>query len=594
MASGFEVERSISGRAWRARVCDEAGVLAISQRLGLPEIIGRILAGRGLTPETAPAFLAPRVRATLPDPSHLLDLEVAVERLCEAVLAGETVGLLGDYDVDGATSVALLGRYLREVGATVAIDVPDRLAEGYGPNPLAFARLAAAGCRLVVTLDSGTTAFAALAGARARGLEVIVVDHHAAEPELPQALAVVNPNRLDQTSPLGDLAAVGVTFLLAVGLNRCLRERGHFAHRPEPDLRRWLDLVALGTVCDVVRLCGLNRAFVAQGLRVAARGGNPGLVALAGMAKLEGPPDAEHLGFWLGPRINAGGRVGRSMLGAALLASDLPDEVAGIALELDRLNGERRALERRVLAEAEAALAAVGTDPRPLLLCAGEGWSPGVVGLVASRLVERHHRPAVVIGLADGIGKGSGRSVAGFDLGAAVIAARREGLLLQGGGHAMAAGLTVSVERLEGLCAFLAERLRRELGPEPAPAPALRFDGSLRVAAISAGLGATIARLAPFGRGNPEPRFIVPHARIWQARRVGESHIDCRLADPAGGRVRAIAFRAANAPLGAALLEAKGAPLHLAGRIRLDRWQGETRVCLQIDDAAPASGPPIS
>jgi single-stranded-DNA-specific exonuclease len=588
MASELDVERSICGRAWRARACDEAAVLAISQRLELPEIIARILAGRGLTPETAPGFLAPRVRAALPDPSHLLDLEVAVDRLCEAVLAGETVGLLGDYDVDGATSVALLARYLREVGTEVAIDVPDRLAEGYGPNPAAFERLAARGCRLVVTLDSGTTAFAALAGARERGLEVIVVDHHAAEPELPPALAVVNPNRVDQTSPLGDLAAVGVTFLLAVGLNRCLRARGHFAHRPEPDVRRWLDLVALGTVCDVVPLRGLNRAFAAQGLRVAARGANPGLVALAGMAKLEGAPCADHLGFWLGPRINAGGRVGRSALGAALLASDAPDEVAGIALELDRLNGERRTLERRVLDEAEAGIASGGAGALPLLLCAGEGWSPGVVGLVASRLVERYHRPAVVIGLADGIGKGSGRSVPGFDLGAAVIAARRDGLLLQGGGHAMAAGLTVSGGGLDALGAFLTERLRHELGPGPAGAPALTFDGSLRVGAISAGLAAGITRLAPFGRGNPEPRFVVPHARVWQARRVGESHVDCRLADPAGGRVRAIAFRVADGPLGAALLEAKGAPLHLAGRIRLDRWQGETRVCLQIDDAVAA------
>jgi len=490
--------------------------------------------------------------------------------------------------------VALLGRYLREVGTEVAIDVPDRLAEGYGPNPMAFDRLAAKGCRLVVTLDCGTTAFAALAGARGRGLEVIVVDHHAAEPELPPALAVVNPNRLDQTSPLGDLAAVGVTFLLAVGLNRCLRERGHFLRRPEPDLRRWLDLVALGTICDVVPLSGLNRAFAAQGLRVAARGANPGLLALAGMARLEGPPCAEHLGFMLGPRINAGGRVGRSALGAALLASDAPDEVAEIALELDRLNGERRSLERRVLEEAETGLASGGASPLPLLLCAGEGWSPGVVGLVASRLVERYHRPAVVIGLADGIGKGSGRSVAGFDLGAAIIAARRDGLLLQGGGHAMAAGLTIAAERLDELGVFLADRLHRELGSGPPAAPPLSFDGSLRVGAISTGLAAGLARLAPFGRGNPEPRFVVPHARVWQARRVGESHVDCRLADPAGGRVRAIAFRAADTPLGTALLEAKGAPLHVAGRVRLDSWQGETRVCLQIDDAAVASAPPFS
>lgn len=582
----LEIERSVCGRRWRARACDEGAALAICQRLALPEIVGRVLAGRGLTADTAPAFLAPRIRETLPDPAHLLDLDRAVDRLADAVRAGEKVGLLGDYDVDGATSVAVLARYLRAVGIEVAIDIPDRLAEGYGPNPQAFTRLADQGCRLVVTLDSGTTAFDALAFAASHGLEVIVVDHHAAEERLPPALAVVNPNRCDQTSPVGDLAAVGVTFLLAVGLNRVLRARGHFQTRPEPDLRRWLDLVALGTLCDVVPLAGLNRALVAQGLKVAARGLNPGLEALARAAGLDGCPTADNLGFALGPRINAGGRVGRSGLGAELLVSEAPEEVSRIAQELDRLNQERRRLERQVLAAAETQIAPALARDAPLLLAAGDGWSPGVVGLVASRLVERYHRPAVVIGLENGIGKGSGRSVAGFDLGAAVIAARHAGLLRQGGGHPMAAGLTLEEAHLPALEAFLGERLQRELGGAPPVPVDLQLDGAVRPGAVSVALAGRLAGLAPFGRANPEPRFMVTQGRVWQVRRVGDAHLDCLICDATGGRLRAIAFRALDQPLGQALLEAAGRPLHLAGRIKLDQWQGRVRASFQIEDAA--------
>jgi single-stranded-DNA-specific exonuclease len=580
------VERSVCGRRWRLRACDDALATAISQRLDLPEVIGRVLAARGMSLDAVPAFLAPRIGALLPDPSHLLDLDRAATRLADAVCAGEPVGLLGDYDVDGATSAALLARYLQAAGGRFAIDIPDRLAEGYGPNPQAFARLAAKGCRLVVCLDCGTTAFAPLATAAAGGLEVIVVDHHMAEARLPEAVAVVNPNRRDQASRLGDLAAVGVTFVLAVGINRELRRRGHFATRPEPDLRQWLDLVALGTMCDVVRLAGLNRAFVAQGLKVAARGLNPGLAALASSARLEGAIGPEQLGFWLGPRLNAGGRVGRSDLAARLLTSDAPDEVAAIAAELERLNEERKGLERRALAAAEvAAQAALAGDP-PLLLVAGEGWSPGVVGLVASRLVERHHRPAVVIALEGEEGRGSGRSVPGLDLGGAVLAARREGLLLAGGGHPMAAGLTVAREQIEPLRDFLCRHLGRGPTPGQAGPPELAHDGALRLAAVAPGLALRLGTLAPFGPGNPEPRFVVPEARVWQARVVGEAHIACHLADIGGARVQAIAFRAAGRPLGHALLAAAGGVLHLAGRVRLEHWQGSVRAGFQIEDAA--------
>jgi single-stranded-DNA-specific exonuclease len=577
---------SVSGRRWRWRDHDAAVALAISQRIDLPEVVGRVLAGRGLAPEAVSAFIEPRLRECLPDPSHLLDLDRAVERLADAVRAGEPIGLLGDYDVDGATSVALLARYLRAVDGLAAIDVPDRLREGYGPNPLALGRLAEQGCRLVVTLDSGSTAFDALALAAERGQEVIVVDHHVAEPQLPPALAVVNPNRRDQASPVGELAAVGVTFLLVVALNRALRARGHFERRPEPDLRRWLDLVALGTVCDVVPLTGLNRALVAQGLKVAARCDNPGLAALAAAARLNGLPSAEHFAFVLGPRINAGGRTGRSDLGAQLLLSDLPEEVAEIALRLERLNEQRRAVERQVLAAAERQLAPALAAGAPLLLAAGEGWSPGVVGLAAARLVERHHRPAVVIGLANGVGKGSGRSVAGFDLGGAVIAARQAGLLLEGGGHPMAAGLTVRPDRLNALAGFLTERLERDLGCGPPRPPDLALDGALQVTGVSAPLAERLGRLGPFGRGNPEPRFMLPEAQSFEVRPVGEGHLDCWLRDAAGGRVRAVAFRAADRPLGEALLRSGGAPLHLAGTIRLEHWQGRPQVKFRIEDAA--------
>jgi single-stranded-DNA-specific exonuclease len=550
-------------------------------------VLGRVLAGRGVALDGVPAFIAPKLRETLPDPSHLFDLDVAVERLADAVQAAERIGLLGDYDVDGATSVAVLARYLAAVGAPTSIDIPDRLREGYGPNPDALERLGEQGCRLVVTLDSGTTAFAPLAEAAARGQHIIVVDHHVAQAELPAALAVINPNRRDQVTLVGDLAAVGVTFLLVIALNRALRARGHFVRRPEPDLRRWLDLVALGTICDVVPLAGLNRALVAQGLRVAARGANPGLVALARAARITWPPSAENFAFALGPRLNAGGRTGCSHLAAELLTSDAPDVVAEIAERLERLNEERRQLERQLVAAAEAQVAGALERDTPFLLVAGEGWSPGVLGLVAARLTERYHRPTVALGMADGVAKGSARSVAGFDLGSAVIAAREAGLLVQGGGHPMAAGLTVAADRLPALAAFLAERIAGVPGLARPAAPDLALDGALQVGGLSFELAERLAQIAPFGRGNPEPRFMLRHARSAQVRQVGDAHVDCCLYDPAGGgRVRAIAFRSADQPLGRALLQAGGAPLHLAGSIKLDWWEGEARVTFRIEDAA--------
>jgi len=584
------VERSIGGRRWRAVPAPAGEAAAIAQRLGLPELVGRLLAARGVGIDDAAAFLDPTLRDFLPDPSGFRDMDKAVARLVRAIREGEPIAVFGDYDVDGATSAALLQRFGAAVGARLRLYVPDRIAEGYGPNETALLRLKAEGAAVVVSVDCGVTAFAPLAAAAAAGLDVIVVDHHESEPTLPPAVAVVNPNRLDETAEIagryGRLAAVGVAFLLIVALNRTLRRAGWYGDaRPEPDLMQWLDLVALGTVCDVVPLTGLNRAFVAQGLKVMARRGNAGLAALADVAKLSEPPGAYHAGFVLGPRVNAGGRVGAADLGARLLATDDAAEAAQLAARLDELNRERRVIERGVLdaATAQAEAAAGGA----VVLAAGEGWHPGVIGIVAGRLKERFGRPACVVALADGIGRGSGRSVAGVDLGAAVIAARQAGLLINGGGHAMAAGFTVAADKLPALEAFLADRLAAAVVDRN---PSLAIDGALGPAAATPELAAEIARLGPFGSGNREPRFAVPAARVVRADPVGADHVRCVLAGGDGARLDAIAFRAFETGLGPALLQARGAALHVAGHLRAETWQGRRRVQLFIEDAAPAFG----
>ncbi len=440
------------------------------------------------------------MRDWLPDPSHLHDLDRAAERLAAAVLAAERVGLIGDYDVDGATATALMARYLRSLGVAVEIEIPDRMRDGYGPNARVLAELAQRGCRLIVTLDTGTTAFEPLRQAAELGLEVIVIDHHAGEEALPAALAVVNPNRVDQASPLKHLAAVGVTFVVLVAVTRVLRQRGAFAARPEPPLLQWLDLVALGTVCDVVPLTGLNRAFVHQGLKVASGAGLAGLAALAQAAGLAGVSDARQFGFVLGPRINAGGRIGRSDLGARLLTTDAADEAAQLAGQLHALNAERQAIERGVLEAAGRAVEQQLAAGLPVLLAAGAGWHPGIVGIVASRLADRHHRPAVVLGVADGIAKGSARSIRGFDLGAAVIAARQQGLLQHGGGHGMAAGMTLAEADIERFHGFLLDRCAAEIGRGVPPPAAIELDGALSVGAARAEPGAADPAARPLRR----------------------------------------------------------------------------------------------
>lgn len=578
------VRRSLSGRCWRAHEGDVRLGMALAQRLELPELVGRVLAARGVGLEDAESFLSPTLKALMPDPSHLQDMDRAVERLVHAVCNVESIAVFGDYDVDGATSSALLARFFAAAGCPVRIYVPDRLREGYGPNTEALMRLKTEGAQVVITVDCGTTSHEAIGAAAQAGLDVVVVDHHIAEPRLPPAFAVVNPNRLDEDGMLGALAAVGVAFLLIVAVNRALRAAGWYQKRAEPDLKCLLDLVALGTVCDMAPLTGLNRAFVRQGLKVMARRGNAGLVALADLARVNETPNAYHLGFLIGPRVNAGGRVGESGLGARLLATSDLSEAAGIARRLDEHNEQRKKLEQEVL-HAARTQAEVADDSSPILVVAGESWHPGVIGIVAGRLVELFNRPSCVIALEGSEGKGSGRSVKGVDLGAAVVAARQAGLLSAGGGHPMAAGFTVARARVGDLGKFLADRITASVNVSEME-PSLRIDGAVSVTGASLGLAGALERLAPFGIGNAEPRFAIPAVRLAHTSIVGECHVRAALTDGDGARLNAIAFRQADEPLGQALLNTNGRLMHLAGRVRLNTWRGSGKVQLLIDDAA--------
>lgn len=579
------VERSVSGKRWRPRLVNDRLGLAIAQRLSLPEIVGRVLAARGIDVSEVESFLDPRLRRHLPDPLILRDMDRAIDRLFQALVEGEKVAVFGDYDVDGATSSALLKRFFIAIGADLRIYIPDRLKEGYGPNGPALQRLAGEGMKVAITVDCGISAHAALQEAEEAGLDVIVVDHHAAESRLPRAIAIVNPNRLDETGQLGHLAAVGVTFLLVVGLNRRLRENGWFKNHPEPDLRQWLDLVALGTICDVAPLTGLNRAFVAQGLKILGQRRNRGLAALADVAGVRELPGTFHAGFVLGPRVNAGGRVGEAELGARLLSTESADEAVRLAARLDAYNQERREIEAGVFDEALSQAETQRLGLASPMIVAGERWHSGVVGIVASRLVERYARPAFVIALENGIGKGSGRSVPGVDLGMAVVAARQAGLLINGGGHPMAAGLTVEEGKLTELKAFLSERIERDVG-QNGFSPSIGIDGSLTLGAVNEALMDDLKSLAPYGRGHAEPRFVFPAIRVARSNVVGNGHVRCFLADEAGGRLGGIAFRAADRALGETLLRARNSLLHLAGHLRENNWQGRTEIQLVIDDAA--------
>ncbi|MDP6873049.1 MAG: single-stranded-DNA-specific exonuclease RecJ [Alphaproteobacteria bacterium] len=581
----LDVVQSVSGRFWRQRPADDRVALALSQRLGLPDIVGRVLAGRGVGIEDGDDFLNPTLKSALPDPSRLRDMDKAADRLAKAIVGGEQVAVFGDYDVDGATSSALLDRYFRAIGAELTVYIPDRQKEGYGPNAAALLALRQQGVAVVVTADCGIAAFEPLQVAADAGLDAIVVDHHQAEPRLPVAAAVVNPNRLDDDSGLGQLAAVGVSFLLVVALNRALRQAGWFQNRQEPNLLQWLDLVALGTVCDVVPLTGLNRVLVAQGLKVAAQRANPGLAALSDLAGVEQKPGAYHLGFVFGPRLNAGGRVGNSHLGAKLLATDDMDEAQAIAAKLNDFNLERREIEAAIQAQAMEMAEAKGGGQKPLLFLADPRWHQGVIGIVASRLKDRYRRPTIIVAMDGGVGKGSGRSIPGVDLGAAITAAKQAGLLLAGGGHAMAAGLTVAADKVAALDAFLCERIARAMAGQP-QSHSLGLDGALTVSGATRDLFDTLESAGPYGAGHPEPRFAIANAEVVKADLVGQNHVRLVLAGARGGRLKCIAFGVADSPLGQAMLSSRGRGLHLAGHLRADDWQGRRGVQLFVEDAA--------
>lgn len=580
------VERSITGRRWTGPgpAIERAG-LAMVQATGLPEIVARLLAARGVDPGEADRYLTPTLRDLMPDPSSLADMDEAAARLAGAVARGERIAIFGDYDVDGAASVTLLLDWLRALGREATAYVPDRIEEGYGPSEPVMHKLGGTH-DLVVCVDCGTLGHGPVAAARAAGADVMIVDHHLPGDTLPDAL-VVNPNRADDNAGLGHLCAAGVVFLLLVATNRHLRGERFFSDgRREPDLIATLDLVALATVADVAPLIGLNRAFVRQGLSVLARRARPGLVALADVAGLRAPPTSRDLGFALGPRINAGGRVGSSDLGWRLLAASDPHEAAALAEKLETLNRERRNIETAVF-EAAARQIEERESDGILVWAAGQGWHPGVVGIVASRLKERFARPAVVIGIDAGEGKGSGRSVEGIDLGTAVTCLAADGLLSKGGGHRMAAGLTVNAERIEPAMAAL-DRLLAKQGLDLGGPRDLVLDGAVSPAGATIELVEQLEAAGPFGPSNPAPRIALPSVVPTGVRIVGNGHCQLRLAGAHGPALAAIAFRAADGDLGEALTAAASAhrPLHIAGRIELDDWGGRRKPKLLIDDAA--------
>lgn len=590
MTAFLGIEASASGKRWVARggadprATDRTG-MAISERFGVPEIVGRLIASRGIELDAVERFLEPTLKAELPDPSRFHDMDKAAGILADLVMRGGVVGVFSDYDVDGGTSAAQVIRFLEQLGVRCVLHVPDRIDEGYGPNLPAIRSLRERGAEVILCLDCGILAVETLGEAAREGATLIVVDHHLAEAELPPVAAVVNPNRLDEDGAFSHLAACGVTFITLVALNRTLRERGWFKDHPAPDLMGLLDLVALGTVCDVVPLKGLNRAFVSQGLKVMAQRRNAGLVALSEVSGLDRKPDPYHLGFVLGPRINAGGRVGQADLGARLLSSDDPAEGRRIAEQLDQFNAERRAIEAEIL---QAAISqAESQDGAHALVVSGEGWHPGVVGIVASRLKDRFNRPACVIGITDGVGTGSGRSVPGVGLGAAVIAAQQAGVLIKGGGHPMAAGFTVSADKIDSFRDFLSERIASDLDGTEIRAE-LSVDGAISPSGANAALVRAVERIGPFGTGNSEPRFVISGARIVRADVVGQNHVRCILTGSDGGKLKAIAFRATDGPMGPVLLQSGGLPVHVAGHLRLDDFAGGDAVQLVVDDVAPA------
>jgi len=589
----LDISSSLTSKRWVFSDYDERQALRMAQSYYLPEIVCRVLSARGVNFEDVGNFIEPSLKNLLPNPSSLKDMDVAAARIAKAIQNKEKIAIFGDYDVDGATSTALFKRFFNSIGHDITVYIPDRMKEGYGPNANALLKLGEQGHQLILTVDCGVTSFEPLAAAKEAGIEIIVFDHHVAEMTLPDAVAVVNPNRLDEDGSLGNLAAVGVSFLALVAINRNLRECGWYQEQGlvEPKLTQLLDIVALGTVCDVVPLTGVNRAFVAQGLKIMAMRRNRGIVALGDISGIDEMPNAFHAGFILGPRINAGGRVGQSDLGTQLLSTDQPGLANEIAAKLHQFNKERRDIEQQVLEQAIEQVEEQGTWQDDFSIVAyGDNWHPGVIGIVASRLKEKYNRPACVIGFDDdGIGKASGRSVPGIDLGTAIISARQNELLIAGGGHKMAAGFSISRDNLADFQAFLNERIKQSLNGAELKAE-LRIDGVLTPSSLNIGLVRKMEALAPFGQGNAEPRFALSGVKIAKATTMGadHSHVRCFIQDTAGGKsITAVAFRVMDTPLGEALLKAGSTPMNLAGYLRINRWNGYESVQFQIIDASP-------
>jgi single-stranded-DNA-specific exonuclease len=591
MPAFLDVESSFTGRVWRARLdaAGEARAQAIAQLSGEGDILARVLAGRGVGVEEVERFLDPTIRDLMPDPDTLAGMKEATERLVRAVERRERVAIFGDYDVDGACSAALLSEYLQGLGCETLIHIPDRILEGYGPNSEAMEAFKAQGAGLVVTVDCGAVSHAPFAHARSLGLDVVVFDHHQAPETLPEAVAIVDPNRQDDLSGLGHLSAAGVTFMGLVALNRALRARGSFTGKKPPDLMASLDLVALATVADVVPLIGLNRAFVTRGLEVMRKRERLGLAALFDVAGADGPPRAYHLGYIIGPRINAGGRIGDAALGARLLTVSDDLTAREIAAELDRLNRARQQIEKAALEEAEAeALASLGLEERGAsVVVGGEGWPAGVVGLVAARLKERFGRPAFAFALGPREATGSGRSIAGVDIGRIVRAGVEAGLAIKGGGHTMAAGVTILRENLGAWRAYLEEKLAAPVAAARADA-ALAIDAALVASAATPKLVGELEAAGPFGAGNPEPIFALARHRLTDVFPVGVDHLRVRAAAGDGTSLDAIAFRAAGKPLGQGLSQARGGWVHLAGALTINRYGGREKAEMRIVDAAKA------
>jgi single-stranded-DNA-specific exonuclease len=588
-AAFLGVERSLTGRRWRAREADLGLTEAFRRRFSLPEIAARLMAARGVLMDDAEAFLAPTLKTHFPDPSSFKDMDEAARVIEDAIVAGRSCAVLADYDVDGGSSAAQLVRYFRARGRTLQIYVPDRMKEGYGPSVLAFERLKADGVELVITVDCGAAAEGPLNAAADLGLDVIVLDHHLMAGAPPKARAVVNPNRLDDTSGQGHLTAAGVVLVTLAAVNREARKRGSIGANNLPDLIQMLDLAAIGTVCDVAPLTGFNRAIVSQGLKILRNGKNIGMVALAENAGRKGQATVYDFGFILGPRINAGGRVGDASLATKLLSTEDPEEARELAATLEALNQERRAREAEMLADAESE-ALAEAEKRSVVIVGSHRWHPGVIGIAAGRLKDRLMKPTIVLG---GVSeyepaKGSGRSTPGVNLGAAVAAAKAAGLLINGGGHAAAAGLTVEWDKVEALKDFLSDALAPEIAAAAGEARALSIDAAGAIGAMDLGLIEALDRIGPYGQGHPEPMFALPDVRVCFAKLVKEEHVRFTLEDSRGARIGGIAFRAMKSPLGEALMK-KDAVYHAAVRVKKNEWNGAVKAEVEIVDLAVAS-----